>query len=67
MQRLRRVLFERLLRRRAGPVHAPVGRAPCRTRVVYEVQTGAMLLVQALLGLSRDGFTLVALLATCST
>jgi subfamily B ATP-binding cassette protein MsbA len=30
--------------------------------VVYEVQTGAMLLVQALLGLSRDGFTLVALL-----
>jgi subfamily B ATP-binding cassette protein MsbA len=30
--------------------------------VVYEVQTGAMLLVQALLGLSRDGFTLIALL-----
>lgn len=30
--------------------------------VVYEVQTGATLLVQALLGLSRDGFTLVALL-----
>ena len=30
--------------------------------VVYEVQTGATLLVQALLGISRDGFTLLALL-----
>jgi subfamily B ATP-binding cassette protein MsbA len=33
--------------------------------VVYEVQTGATLLVQALLGISRDGFTLVACWATC--
>ncbi len=30
--------------------------------VVYEVQTGFTSLVQALVGLSRDGFTLVALL-----
>ena len=30
--------------------------------VVYEVQTGASLIVQALLSISRDGFTLVALL-----
>ena len=30
--------------------------------MVYEVQTGATLLVQALMGISRDGFTLVALL-----
>lgn len=30
--------------------------------VVYEVQTGATLLVQALLGFSRDSFTLLALL-----
>ncbi len=32
------------------------------TLVVYEVQTGAMLLVQALLSLSRDGFVTIALL-----
>ena len=30
--------------------------------MVYEVQTGGVLLVQALLGLSRDGFTVIALL-----
>ncbi|MDH6594483.1 subfamily B ATP-binding cassette protein MsbA [Variovorax sp. TBS-050B] len=61
MQRLRRVLFERLL----GAELALFARQSASTlsnTVVYEVQTGAMLLVQALLGLSRDGFTLVALL-----
>src|SRR3990167_6525512 len=35
---------------------------PLAILVVYEAQTGATLLVQALLGVSRDGFTLVALL-----
>ena len=30
--------------------------------MVYEVQTGANLLVTALIGMTRDGFTLVALL-----
>jgi subfamily B ATP-binding cassette protein MsbA len=62
MQRLRRVLFQRLL----GAELALFSRQSASTlsnTVVYEVQTGSMLLVQALLGLSRDGFTLVALLA----
>ena len=61
MQRLRRVLFERLL----GAELALFSRQSASTlsnTVVYEVQTGAMLLVQALLGLTRDGFTLIALL-----
>mgnify|MGYP002040165781 FL=1 len=61
MQRLRKVLFDRLL----GAELALFARQSASTlsnTVVYEVQTGAMLLVQALLGLSRDGFTLVALL-----
>ena len=55
MQRLRRVLFESLL----GAELALFTRQSASTlsnTVVYEVQTGAMLLVQALLGLSRDGF-----------
>jgi subfamily B ATP-binding cassette protein MsbA len=61
MQKLRRVLFERLL----GAELALFARQSASTlsnTVVYEVQTGAMLLVQAILGLSRDGFTLIALL-----
>ncbi|KQW57152.1 lipid A export permease/ATP-binding protein MsbA [Variovorax sp. Root411] len=61
MQKLRRVLFEHLL----GAELALFARQSASTlsnTVVYEVQTGAMLLVQALLGLSRDGFTLIALL-----
>ncbi|MES2532444.1 MAG: lipid A export permease/ATP-binding protein MsbA [Pseudomonadota bacterium] len=61
MQHLRSVLFQRLL----GAELALFTRQSASTlsnTVVYEVQTGAMLLVQAVLGLSRDGFTLVALL-----
>jgi subfamily B ATP-binding cassette protein MsbA len=61
MQRLRRVLFERLLAAELALFSRQSASALSNT-VVYEVQTGAMLLVQALLGLSRDGFTLVALL-----
>lgn len=62
MQRLRRVLFERLLAAELALFSRQSASALSNT-VVYEVQTGAMLLVQALLGLSRDGFTLIALLA----
>jgi len=62
MQRLRRVLFQRLLGAELALFSRQSASALSNT-VVYEVQTGSMLLVQALLGLSRDGFTLVALLA----
>jgi subfamily B ATP-binding cassette protein MsbA len=62
MQRLRRVLFQRLLAAELALFSRQSASALSNT-VVYEVQTGSMLLVQALLGLSRDGFTLIALLA----
>ena len=61
MLRLRRKMFERLLSAEMGLFTRQSASALSNT-VVYEVQTGATLLVQALLGLSRDGFTLVALL-----
>jgi ATP-binding cassette, subfamily B, bacterial MsbA len=61
MQRLRRVLFERLLAAELA-LFSRQSASTLSNTVVYEVQTGALLLVQALLGLSRDGFTLVALL-----
>jgi subfamily B ATP-binding cassette protein MsbA len=61
MQRLRRVLFERLLVAELGLFSRQSASALANT-VVYEVQTGGVLLVQALLGLSRDGFTVIALL-----
>ena len=61
MLRLRRKMFERLLSAEMGLFSRQSASALSNT-VVYEVQTGATLLVQALLGLSRDGFTLVALL-----
>ena len=62
MLRLRHKLFERLLSAEMGLFSRQSASALSNT-VVYEVQTGATLLVQAMLGLSRDGFTLVALLA----
>ena len=61
MQRLLRVLFERLLAAELA-LFSRQSASSLSNTVVYEVQTGAMLLVQALLGLSRDGFTLIALL-----
>ena len=61
MQRLRRVLFERLLSAELA-LFTRQSASTLSNTVVYEVQTGSMLLVQALLGLSRDGFTMVALL-----
>ena len=61
MLTLRQSLFDRLLSAEMGLFTRQSASALSNT-VVYEVQTGATLLVQALLGLSRDGFTLVALL-----
>lgn len=58
---LRKALFDRLLAAEMGLFSRQSASALSNT-VVYEVQTGSTLLVQALLGLSRDGFTLVALL-----
>ena len=58
---LRQTLFARLLAADMG-LFTRQSASTLSNTVVYEVQTGATLLVQALLGLSRDGFTLVALL-----
>lgn len=61
MLTMRKSLFDRVLAADMGLFSRQSASALSNT-VVYEVQTGATLLVQALLGLSRDGFTLVALL-----
>jgi subfamily B ATP-binding cassette protein MsbA len=61
MLTLRQALFDRVLTAEMGLFSRQSASALSNT-VVYEVQTGATLLVQALLGVSRDGFTLVALL-----
>ena len=61
MQRLRQVLFEKLLSAELSLFSRQSASALSNT-VVYEVQTGSLLLVQAALGLSRDGFTMIALL-----
>jgi subfamily B ATP-binding cassette protein MsbA len=61
MQRLRRMLFEKLLSAELA-LFSRQSASTLSNTVVYEVQTGGMLLVQALLGLSRDGLTLIALL-----
>jgi subfamily B ATP-binding cassette protein MsbA len=61
MERLRRVLFERLLSAELTLFSRQSASALSNT-VVYEVQTGSTQIVQALLGLSRDGLTMVVLL-----
>ena len=61
MHGLRRVLFARVMDAELAMFSRQSASSLSNT-VVYEIQTGSMLLVQALLGLSRDGFTLVALL-----
>ena len=58
---LRKALFERVLAADMGLFGRQSASALSNT-VVYEVKNGSNLLVQALLGLSRDGFTLIALL-----
>ena len=61
MLALRQALFDRVLAAEMALFSRQSASALSNT-VVYEVQTGSTLLVQALLGLSRDGFSLVALL-----
>ncbi|XAH26144.1 lipid A export permease/ATP-binding protein MsbA [Xylophilus sp. GW821-FHT01B05] len=61
MLRLRQAMFKHLLSAEMG-LFSQQSASTLSNTVVYEVQTGATLLVQALLGLSRDGFTLIALL-----
>ena len=58
---LREALFARLLAADMA-LFSRQSASTLSNTVVYEVQTGATLLVQALMGVSRDGFTLVALL-----
>src|SRR5574343_774006 len=61
MLALRRQLFDRLLAAELG-LFTRQSASSLSNTVVYEVQTGASLIVQALLSISRDVFTLVALL-----
>lgn len=61
MLALRQALFDRVLAAEMALFSRQSASALSNT-VVYEVQTGSTLLVQALMGLSRDGFTLIALL-----
>ena len=62
MLRLRKDLFERVQVAQMDLFGKQSASALSNT-VVYEVQTGATQLVQAFLAISRDGFTLIALLA----
>ena len=62
MFRLRNEIFARLLNAELGLFTRQTASSLSNT-VVYEVQTGATMLVQALMGLSRDSFTLIALVA----
>ena len=60
MFRLRNDIFARLMTAELGLFTRQTASSLSNT-VVYEVQTGATMLVQALMGLSRDSFTLIAL------
>lgn len=61
MLTLRQKLFERLLAADMSLFSRQSASALSNT-IVYEVQTGAQQLVQAMMSISRDGFTLIALL-----
>ena len=61
MLELRQAMFNRLLDARMDLFSRQSASALSNT-VVYEVQTGAGLLVQSLVGITRDSFTMVALL-----
>jgi subfamily B ATP-binding cassette protein MsbA len=61
MVKLRRQLFERLLTADLA-LFSRQSASQLSNTIVYEVQTGATLLVTALLNLARDSFTVVALL-----
>lgn len=61
MVKLRHDMFARVLDAELG-LFARQSASSLSNTVVYEVQNGATMLVQALMGLSRDSFTLLALL-----
>ncbi|ARU04861.1 lipid A export permease/ATP-binding protein MsbA [Comamonas serinivorans] len=58
---LRKQMFERLLSADMG-LFSKQSASKLSNTLVYEVQTGSLQLVQALLSVSRDGFTVIALL-----
>ena len=60
MQRLRSAMFERLMRADLA-VFSKESASALSNTIVYEVQSGAGQLVSAVIGLSRDGFSLLAL------
>ena len=62
MQALRESLFRRLVQAEMS-IFSHQSASTLSNTLVYEVQTGATQLIAALLGLSRDGFTLLALVA----
>ncbi|MFM1764420.1 MAG: lipid A export permease/ATP-binding protein MsbA [Limnohabitans sp.] len=61
MQALREALFQRLIHAEMS-IFGKQSASTLSNTLVYEVQTGATQLISALLGLSRDGFTLLALI-----
>ena len=61
MLSLRQALFDRLLAADMA-LFSRQSASSLSNTVVYEVQTGSTMLVQAMMGLSRDSFTLIALL-----
>ena len=61
MQALREALFQRLIHAEMS-IFGKHSASSLSNTLVYEVQTGATQLISALLGLSRDGFTLLALI-----
>lgn len=61
MVKLRNDMFSRLLDAELG-LFTRQSASSLSNTIVYEVQTGATMLVQALMGLSRDSFTLLALI-----
>jgi len=61
MQAMREALFRRLMQAEMS-IFSKQSASALSNTLVYEVQTGATQLISALLGLSRDGFTLLALI-----
>ena len=62
MKALREALFLRLIQAEMS-IFGKQSASTLSNTLVYEVQNGATQLISALLGLSRDGFTLIALIA----
>jgi subfamily B ATP-binding cassette protein MsbA len=62
MQLLRSAMFDRLMKAELA-IFSKESSSALSNTIVYEVQNGAGQLVSALIGLSRDGFSLIALIA----